>query len=113
MSSCYPPSSALKTARIWDVASGKEVAVLRGHNFTMSSAAFSPDGTRIVTAGCLTVHIWDAHLETMSVRGLLKEACVRLIDLTELTRDEMRYAGYPDSVPEIDVCQEGVAAPLR
>ena len=36
------------TARIWDVASAKEVAVLRGHNVWVSSAAFSPDGSRIV-----------------------------------------------------------------
>jgi WD40 repeat protein len=69
------------------------------------SAAFSPDGLRIVTASWdKTARIWNAHLQTMSVKGLLAEACTRLTGLTKLTRDEMRLAGYPDSVPEIDVC---------
>jgi WD40 repeat protein len=51
------------TARIWDAASGKEIVVLRGHEGTVDSAAFSPDGTRIITASLYdkTVCIWDAH----------------------------------------------------
>jgi WD40 repeat protein len=35
------------TARIWDAASAKEIAVLR-HENGVTSAAFSPDGSRIV-----------------------------------------------------------------
>jgi WD40 repeat protein len=38
-----------KTARIWDAATGKEVAVLRGHEGAVLSAAFSPDGSQILT----------------------------------------------------------------
>jgi WD40 repeat protein len=93
------------TARIWDAASHKEIAVL-GHDGHVFSAAFSPDGARIVTTSVdETAHIWDAHLETMSVKNLLTEACERLTSLTKMTRDEMRLVGYPDSMPEIDVCQ--------
>ena len=38
------------TARIWDAATGAEIAALRGHEGRVQSAAFSPDGARIVTA---------------------------------------------------------------
>jgi hypothetical protein len=70
------------------------------------SATFSPDGSRIVTASWdKSARIWDAHLQTMSTKLLLREACARLSGLAKVTRDEMRLAGYPDSTPEIDVCE--------
>ena len=54
-------ASVDKTARIWDAATGKEIAVLRGHDSVVNSAAFSPDGSRIVTASAdKTARIWDA-----------------------------------------------------
>ena len=72
----------------------------------MSSAAFSPDGARIVTASRdKTARIWDMQFVTMSTKDLLVEVCARrLRGLSKLSRDEMRLAGYPDSTPEIDVC---------
>ena len=94
------------TARIWDAATGKEIAVLRGYESSVNSAAFSPDGSRIVTAlGDNTARIWDTHFATMSANGLVVEVCTRrLRGFTELTRDEMRLAGYSDSMPNIDPC---------
>jgi WD40 repeat protein len=94
-----------KTARIWDVATGKEITTLRGHIAGVRSAAFSRDGLRIVTASeDKSARIWDARLLTRPTKGLLQEACARLIGMTKLTREEMRLAGYPDSTPNIDVC---------
>ena len=48
------------TARVWDAATAKQLAVLRGHEFWVTSVGFSPDGTRIVTAGDKTARVWDA-----------------------------------------------------
>src|SRR5262249_3462956 len=94
-----------KTARIWDAATAKEIAVLRGHADVLRSAVFSPDGSRIVTASAdETARVWDAHLQMMAVKNLLAQTCVLLAGVTKLTREEMRLAGYPDSMPEIDVC---------
>jgi predicted oxidoreductase (fatty acid repression mutant protein) len=96
------------TARIWDAASAKEIAVLRGHDYYVQSAAFSSDGSRIVTASWdKTARIWDAHLQMMAVKDLLAQTCVLLAGVTKLTREEMRLAGYPDDVSEIDVCSSG------
>jgi hypothetical protein len=72
----------------------------------VTAAAYSPDGSRIVTASAdQLAFIWDVHLATMSAKSLFAEACAHLGDSTKLTRDEMRLAGYPDSTREINVCQ--------
>ena len=50
-----------QTARIWDAATAKLLAVLSGHDDAVARAAFSPDGRRIVTASRdQTARIWDA-----------------------------------------------------
>jgi hypothetical protein len=36
----------------------------------------------------------------MSVKDLLAEACLHLAGVTKLTREDMRLAGYPDSMSE-------------
>ena len=48
-----------ETARIWDAASGRQIAVL-GHRQPVFSAVFSPDGSRIVTTSKENAAIiWD------------------------------------------------------
>ena len=53
MSAAFSPDGLRHTARVRDAATGREIAVLRGHEGLVWSAAFSPDGSRIVTTS------WD------------------------------------------------------
>ncbi len=47
--------------RLWDVTTGKEVRVLKGHTDRVVTATFSPAGARILTASWdRTARIWDA-----------------------------------------------------
>jgi WD40 repeat protein len=50
-----------KTARLWDIASGKQIGEPMKHEAVVTSAQFSPDGQRVVTAsGDNTARLWDA-----------------------------------------------------
>ena len=76
-------ASSDNTARIWNAATAKEIAVLRGHQWGVSSAALSPDGSRIVTASLdQTARIWDTATAKETVgaaraRGLCVARCVQ------------------------------------
>jgi hypothetical protein len=49
-----------RTARIWDVETGKTIVVLRGHTGRVYTASFSRDGGRVLTASeDNTARIWD------------------------------------------------------
>jgi len=48
-------------AIVWDAATGRPAARLRGHAKWLASARFSPDGSRVLTAsGDGTARLWDA-----------------------------------------------------
>ncbi len=50
-----------QSARVWDVATGKELVRLVGHSSKVNAAVWSPDGTRILTASDdQTADIWEA-----------------------------------------------------
>lgn len=58
--------------RVWDRATGAVVVTLSGHMGEVRGAAFSPDGSRLVTGGWdNTVRLWDwrAGQELLTLRG--------------------------------------------
>ncbi len=58
-------SSFDKTARLWDVKSGRQLQIYKGHSWWVWSAAFSPDESRIVTASQDgSVIIWNTETAT-------------------------------------------------
>jgi WD40 repeat protein/predicted Ser/Thr protein kinase len=54
-------ASADKTVRVWDAATGQELAMLIGHTAPVRDVAFGPDGKRLASASAdRTVRVWDA-----------------------------------------------------
>jgi WD40 repeat protein len=59
-----------KTAKLWDVPTGKEIATLAGHTDWVLSVALTPDGKTLATASKdHTVKLWD--LETNKEKATL------------------------------------------
>jgi WD40 repeat protein/tetratricopeptide (TPR) repeat protein len=57
--------------KVWDAQTGKELLALKGHTLGVSSVAFSPDGTRLVSSsgnqifgGPGEVKVWDVSMST-------------------------------------------------
>jgi WD40 repeat protein/serine/threonine protein kinase len=60
------------TARVWDAATGKQLAAFAGHEDIVTSAAFSADRSRVVTSSQdRTARVWDASTgrELLTLRG--------------------------------------------
>jgi WD40 repeat protein/serine/threonine protein kinase len=53
-------ASADRTARLWDVATGKELRRLEGHTDQVYAVAFRPDGLQVLTGGIdHLIKLWD------------------------------------------------------
>ena len=71
--------------RLWDVASSKELFVLKGHTNQVMSVAFSPDGKRLATASQdQTVKIWDTQTGQMLITLTHEPPGVRALGLWDV-----------------------------
>ncbi len=48
-----------RTARVWDLATRRELHRLSGHGDTVESCAFSADGERVMTAADRAIRFWS------------------------------------------------------
>jgi WD40 repeat protein len=77
-----------KTARLWDTATGKEIRAFKGHESTVTSVAFSPDGARVLTGSeDNTARLWD--ISAIPPGSIFDIACAWLPnhDLSGLGKD--------------------------
>jgi WD40 repeat protein/serine/threonine protein kinase len=67
----FASGSSDHMVKIWDIATGNELASLVGHEGAITGISFSPDGTRIATAALdASVKVWDAlaGVELLTIR---------------------------------------------
>merc|ERR1719285_359256 len=51
-SSVIASASLDTTVKLWNTDSGECIKVLRGHNFSVNSCNFTPDGLNIISGSC-------------------------------------------------------------
>jgi beta-lactamase class A/Tol biopolymer transport system component len=73
------------TARIWDASEGRELFILRGHEHTLHTAAWSPQNTYILTASGNKGHIYrhdDFNAVLQQARRVQETAVAQVVEPT-------------------------------
>ena len=69
--------------RLFDVATGRETAVLKGHTLPVTALTFAPDGRTLASGGADgTVRLWDVSLEKQIATFVGHSASVDSISFT-------------------------------
>ncbi len=96
------------TVRVWDAATGAELATFGGSEGAMTRLAFSPDDSRLAVGGDDgKVRIWD--LSTLERGSAFDVACLRLGANTDLTEVSAQY-GLPQLTP---ICGDHKPLPVE
>jgi WD40 repeat protein len=82
-----------KTARIWNVRSGKLLHVLDGHQRFVANAIFSPDSTVVATVSEKTLRFWDVKDGFLFHRALASTDWVSTVDFRRPDGDLIVTAG--------------------
>ncbi len=90
-------SIRMGTARLWDVASGKELHALQGYKGRVTDVQFAPDGKMLVLTESFNraAQLWRCEV-CRPIEELA--AALRKTIGRDLTDDERRRYGVPDSI---------------
>jgi WD40 repeat protein/DNA-binding SARP family transcriptional activator len=88
------------TVKLWDLATGDEVATLQGHSDNALLAVFSPDGNLIASAGMSDLILWDA-VSLQPMATLLDETAVAMG--LSFSPDGKRLASVNDAPGEVRI----------
>jgi WD40 repeat protein len=88
-----------ETARVWDVASGKEVAAFTGHTSPVGAITFSPDGQLVASSGRF-------HPKGQKKKGMIGEYSVCVWE-AKTGKELARFAGHTSPVMILAFAPDG------
>jgi WD40 repeat protein len=98
-----------KTARVWTLADGKEVAKFGGHAAVLTACAFHPDNARVITADASgTVKVWSA-ADATEIRTIVADKA-SVVALTILPKEQLVTASTDECLNVFDL---STGAPVR
>jgi len=73
-----------KTIKIWDAIAGTHVHTLHGHDWSVSSLAFSNDGSMLASgSGDMTVRVWDISSGSLLLKLPYHDTYIQQLQFTE------------------------------